>query len=357
MSRLDDLPPDQKAALSLLLRRRDSYADIAAVLNISERAVHDRAHAALALLAPQQARALTPGQRMEIGDFLLSQQRAEEERGATLRLLETSPDARAWAQALVSELAPIGDGALPHIPTGESLHAPAPADLASEIPGSATERAPAAPASTSALAADAATQAAPGGAPVSGRAAAPATAASARDGGRPALPVSRTAGAVLLAVLIAGVVLAAVLIPSGGGSSKHSATSAKTPASRGAPGSTSAAKPAVDKRITLTAAEPGSHAKGVALVLSEGGKRAFYLAAEGMPPTNGFFYAVWLYSSPTHAEPLGKSAPVTSNGRLQGGALLPSDAGSFSHLIVTRETNEHPSKPGPIVLTGEFALH
>ena len=342
MSRLDDLPPDQKAALSLLLRRRDSYAGIAAMLNISERAVHDRAHAALAMLAPQQARALTPEQRQEIGEFLLDQQRAEGTRSATLHLLESSPDARAWARALVSELEPIGDSALPRIPTGETA-------------ATAAAPAPTAPDARADTATPA--HAAPGTGPAPVRAPAAATAAPARAAARPALPVSRTAGAVLLALLIAGVVLAVVLIPSGGGSSKHSAASGKTPPSRGSAAATSGAKPTVDKRITLSPVEAGSHAKGVALVLSEGGKVAFYLAAEGMPPSNGFFYAVWLYSSPTHTEPLGKSPPVTSNGRLQGGALLPSDAGSFSHLIVTRETNEHPSKPGPIVLSGTFALH
>jgi hypothetical protein len=73
MSRLDDLPPDQRATLSLLLRTRRTYADVAALLDISERAVHDRAHAALAVLATTQARALTPDQRAEVGDYLLGQ--------------------------------------------------------------------------------------------------------------------------------------------------------------------------------------------------------------------------------------------------------------------------------------------
>ena len=73
MSRLDDLPPDQRAALSLLLRQRKAYAEVAAMLQISERAVHDRAHAALAVLAPRQARELAPERREQIGDYLLGQ--------------------------------------------------------------------------------------------------------------------------------------------------------------------------------------------------------------------------------------------------------------------------------------------
>jgi archaellin len=169
--------------------------------------------------------------------------------------------------------------------------------------------------------------------------------------------VSRTAGAVLLAALIAAAVLAAVLIPSGGGSSKSSAAGRTTPASRGEVASANGAKPAVDKRITLRPSQASSQAVGVALVLSESGKHAFYLAAEHMAPSKGFFYAVWLYNSATSSEPLGKSPPVSSNGRLQGGALLPSNASKYSRIVVTRETNEHPSKPGPIVLSGAFALH
>jgi hypothetical protein len=325
MSRLDDLPPDQKAALSLLLRRRQSYADLAAVLDISERAVHDRAHAGLATLAPAQARALSAEERERIGDFLLGQQHGDDERAGTLLVLASSPDARAWAQALVAELAPIGDGALPTIPTDDDTAA-------------APARAPSAP-------------------PTSTPQAAPAEAAApARTGGRPQLPVSRTAGAILLAVLVAGVVLAVLLIPSGGSSPKPAAAS-KAPASRGEAASTSGTTPTQDKRIVMRPVEAGSKAIGVALVLSEGSKYAFYLAAEHMQPSSGFFYAVWLYNSPTSAEALGKSPAVGADGRLQGGALLPADAASFGHLLVTRETNEHPSHPGTIVLSGSFSLH
>ena len=58
MSPLDDLAPDQSAVLSLLLRRRKSYAEVASLLRIEERTVRDRAHAALTALAPAQAASL-----------------------------------------------------------------------------------------------------------------------------------------------------------------------------------------------------------------------------------------------------------------------------------------------------------
>ena len=99
------------------------------------------------------------------------------------------------------------------------------------------------------------------------------------------------------------------------------------------------------------------NANGTAYVLSDGGRRAFYVAAQGLPPSSGFFYAVWLYNSPSSAEPLGRASSVSSNGRLQGGNPLPSNASDYAKFIVTRETSTHPSQPGPMVLSGSFTLH
>jgi len=184
-----------------------------------------------------------------------------------------------------------------------------------------------------------------------------------RAAGLPSLPPSsRRAGAVLLAALVAGVIAAVVLIlDSGSGSShKHPKATAGTSATAGNTGQTSstqATKTKEDKRITLRPPPgSGSHALGVAEVLSEGSKYAFYMAAEGLPPSHGFFYAVWLYNSPTSAEALSKSPAVGSDGRLQGGALLPANAGSYHRMLLTRETSERPTHPGPIVLSGAFAL-
>jgi hypothetical protein len=42
---------------------------------------------------------------------------------------------------------------------------------------------------------------------------------------------------------------------------------------------------------------------------------------------------------------------------LQGGALLPADAAKYHEMIVTKETNERPTRPGQVVLRGSFGLH
>ncbi len=114
--------------------------------------------------------------------------------------------------------------------------------------------------------------------------------------------------------------------------------------------------PTEDARLALTSPDPTSKASGVVEVLSEGSQHAYYLAAEHLPPSRGFFYAVWLYNSPTSHQALNKSPAVGSNGTLQGGSLLPANAGQYHQILLTRETSERPTRPGPIVLSGPFKL-
>ncbi|HEY8303710.1 MAG TPA: sigma factor-like helix-turn-helix DNA-binding protein [Solirubrobacteraceae bacterium] len=174
---------------------------------------------------------------------------------------------------------------------------------------------------------------------------------------------SRVGGAVLLGGLVVAVVVAVILL-SGGGKSPSS-TSASTQTTTGAQSTSTAtstspssgARPKLDKKLTLEAVEPSLKASGEAYVLSQGSRRAFYVAAQGLPPSSGFFYAVWLYNSPSSSAPLGRSPSVSSSGHLEGGGPLPSNAGDYAKIIVTRETSTHAAHPGPIVLSGAFALH
>jgi len=331
MSRLDDLPADQHATLSLLLGRRKSYAEVAALLSIPERAVHDRAQAALAVLAPKLARELTAEQRAEVGNYLLGQQGSVAERLATRGYLEGSAPARAWAGAVSTEILPLSSAPLPDIPTGPAVVAPAAAETPAAPQPADPDPSPAGPAR-------------PGWAR-----------------GQHPQPSSRLGGALLLAGILAAVIVAVILIAGGGGGSSHKTTSAAarssaaTSPAASTPTSTSGG-PTEDQRLTLTSPEPDSKAAGVVEILSEGGKHAFYLAAEHLPPSRGFFYAVWLYNSPTSHEALSKSPAVGSDGRLQGGALLPSNAGEYHTMLLTRETSERPTNPGPVVLSGAFSL-
>ena len=150
-----------------------------------------------------------------------------------------------------------------------------------------------------------------------------------------------------------------------GASTTSSTPSATSPGATGATGAATAstgatgtthAGPSEQARFALLPTDPASKTVGVAVILVEGTQHAFYLAAEKVPPTNGFFYAVWLYNSQNSFEALGKSPPVTADGRMQGGALLPDNAASFHRMIVTRETSNKPPHPGPIILSGSLKL-
>jgi hypothetical protein len=385
MSRLDDLPPDQRATLSLLLRSRKSYAEVAALLAIPTQAVHDRAHAALAVLAAPLARALTAERREQVGDYLLGQQDGVGERLATRTYLEGDPGAREWASAISEDLAPLASAPLPEIPSAAPQpDAPPHSSAAPASAGPALEAASATPESVAGLSsatlsasptAHAGADAQPAQAGASGDAgdAGQSPAGAGGAGGRrslPSAPSSRVGGALLLAAIVAGVIVAIVLLSGGGGSGKgsssgteggsasNSASSSGTSSS--ASGSTSTGgKAKEDRRITLRPADPASHAAGVAEVLSEGSQYAFYIAAERLPQSKGkgFFYAVWLYNSPTSHEALSRSPAVGSDGKMQGGALLPSDAGKYHTMLLTRETSSHPTHPGAVVLSGAFSLH
>ena len=326
MSRLDELPPDQRAALSLLLRQRKSYAEVALLLGIAERAVHDRAHAALAVLAPGQARELAPERREEVADYLLGQASVAERLLTRTYLAESGP-ARAWAQAITGELAPLAGSELPEIPQ----------------PAPPSEPARAVPPRPQPNGQSAATRPIP----VSE------VAASMSTSPPSAQPSSRLGGALLLAAIVVAIVVAVILITtSGGGSHKHTASS------KSSTSTTAATKtgPTVSPQIPLHSPSATSRSVGVVVVLSEKNKRAFYIEAQHLPATRGFFYAIWLYNSHTSAEALSRAPAVGSNHKLAGGAALPANAGQFRELLLTRETSSHPTHPGHTVLRGAFSL-
>jgi hypothetical protein len=343
MSRLDSLPPDLSATLALLLRQGKRYAEVAALLGIAEQAVHDRAHAGLALLAPGQARALSAEERERVGEYLLGQQ-DEQSAAATCAWLESGDGARAWARALESELAGLAAGGLPTVPTRAT---PDRASLA----GSGPSRAVAASTSPS-----------------------PASETPASPPAQGSPPASRVGGAVVLGGLavIAVVVVLFVVVGVGGGSShadgttdgnttSQPASSASTPASGSSTTTTGAGGGATShgKALALVPPDPAaSKAVGVAYVLAQKGEHAFYLFAKGLPAAPaGTFYAVWLEGSASKAPyPLGSLPAAGQTGLIEGGGPLPVDAGSYRRIIVTSETSHKPSHPGPTALGGPFTL-
>jgi hypothetical protein len=351
MSRLENIPPDLSAVLSLLLRRGKRYAEVAGMLGIQERAVHDRAHSALALLAPSQARGLSAAEREQLGEYLLGQQSAAAA-GRTRDFLAESPAGRAWAQALAGELAALATGPLPPIPAARQTAASSTSARGETAARSSREPAPGAPAPSSPSPVNAASQSS-----------------------------SRVGGAVVLGALaaIAIVVVLLVVGVGGGGGGSHTASqpsAAATTPKHGAGAGTSttagngasttsggaaagSASASHGKALTLTPPNPSaSKAIGVAYVLTQKGRRAFYVFAKALPElASGTFYAVWLEGATSAPDyPLGSLPAAGASGLVEGGGPLPSDAGSYSRIVVTTETSHHPSHPGPTVLGGAFSL-
>jgi hypothetical protein len=350
MSRVEDLPPDLRAVLSLLLGRHKHYGEIAAMLSIEEHAVHDRAHSALALLAPRQARGLSAAQREQVGEYLLGQA-PKAEQSAAVAYLESSAAARAWAHALATELAPLSTEKLPGIPAGGPTSGGPLAEGAAPNRGALP-------------AAGAHTPAPPGVSPAANA---------------PQAPSSRRGGALLLGGLAVVVVVAVALIVGlGGGSSPSSATTSSTPSQSGGSTSTATTTPSTTSTTTTTTTgksgsgkanephltatlplEPAnttSKALGLVEVIAEGHEHAFILAAEHLPPTSGFHYAAWLYNTPTDAYFLGGGTTVSSKGILKAAQALPQNAAHYATIILTEEHEERPTQPGPIVLSGAFKL-
>jgi len=355
MSRLDELPPDQRAALALLLGQRTSYAQLAGTLHISEQAVHDRAHAALAVLAPALARGVASEQREQVGDYLLGQQQGVAERLATRTLLKQSQPARAWASELATALAPLSAQPLPQIPDGDGA-APAPDGNPAQAGATASPAAAREPRATSPSPAAAreprATSPSPAAPPPPGGAPPPAPGA-AGERSSSALPSSRVGGAIVLALIVAAVVLAVVLLTKGGSSHNPAASSAR----RGTTATTTTG-PHIDQRFTLSSPTAGSSAAGAVALLSESGKRAFYIAAERLPPTQGrsYHYDIWLANSSGGTVALSEAPQVGSSGQLAGGAFLPSNAAEYNEMLLTRETTKRPAHPGPVLLHGRYSL-
>ena len=308
MARIDELPADQRAALQLLLKQGRSYDEIAQLLRIDESAVRERARAALDNLGPDSVDDLTLEQQDEVADYLLGQQSAAR-RAATREFLERSPAGRAWARVVAGELRPIAGDDLPDIPAEA-----AEVDEAFEALHARTTH---------------------------------------RERTQKS---SRVGGALLLAGLAIGLVFIVLLATGtiggddgdGGGDNGGTETTATT---------STQAQPQVEAQINLTPPEgQGGDAAAVAQIARQGDQRAVALVAQGLErATENRFYAIWLYSSASKAKFLGFPNPQpTNNGRMETGFALPEDANQYDSLVVTRETEEQPKRPGTIVLRGQL---
>ncbi len=326
MATLETLPADQRAVLSLLLRQGRSYEQIATMLRIDRVAVRSRALAAVAALAASEpadgvnaalatsesVNLLTAEQRAQVSDYLLAQL-SPEAAAQTRAQLASSPVQLRWARAAAWELASLSSAPLESLPR---------ASLAK--------------------------------------------------------PSSRRGGAILLA-LVAAIAVAVVLVAllsggsathntttgrqsnstlasNAGSSSQQSATAAQTQTSS----TSSAAKVDILGQVNLLSQDPAyASAVGVAQIVRVGAQTGLVLVAQAMPANPaGEFYAVWLSSAPTESRLLGfVQERLTKTGDLRGDTVLQSTDSRYTKLLVTLETQSHPTVPGKVVLEGAFTLN
>ena len=313
MAPIDDLAPDQRAVLQLLLKQGKAYTELATLLRISPDAVRERAVTALEALGPRDGAPLAPERRSEIADYLLGQQSASE-RQATREFLEGSAAGRAWARVVAGELKPLGGDNLPDIPVErEEVEEAFDAKDAREARRAEVQRS------------------------------------------------SKVGGAVLLvgAVIVA---VALILIIRGGGddnktsgSDKQASTPATTTTSTGTTG-----QPQIVKQVNLKPGQGGT-AKGVLFILRQNNQLAFAVRAQGIPPTNSKrFYAVWLAGDGVQPKPLGFAPAVSgkgeARGRLEFANAFPSGANRYNTFLITRETASSPKQPGLTVLSGPLSF-
>jgi hypothetical protein len=305
MSRLDALPPDQKAVLALLLRQGKGYDDLSELLRLDATAVRSRAYDAVDALGPGPA-GLPADRRHALADWLLGQQPPEEAE-ATRAFAQGSAAARAWAHAVARELEPLAGDRLPEIPAEDELATAEPATAAT----------PFAPAPTAA---------------------------------RPR--VSRRGGAILIGgVLALAVALVLVLtLTGGGGKGTDASTAADTTA-------TTRPQPRVEAQVELRAPKgaPAAKAIGISQVVDVGGQQVVNAVAQGLPATKKAVYGIWLYAGPSKTKLIGAFDKTDNSGHLLFQAAAPSDLSAYSEMLVTRETSGQPKRPGPIYLRGTIA--
>jgi hypothetical protein len=298
MATFDQLSPEQRAIVELVLQQGKAYPELADMLGMPEPRVRELARDALVELAPVSVRGVEEDWRGQLADYVLGQQSGPEAT-ATKGHLRRSEAARSWARSLLDSLEQLyPDGSLPAIPDGER--------------GRGAKRPAAAPAPTT----------------------------------EPARGLA-SAGPVMLRRLLAGagavvLVLLVVLVwPIGllTGDDDNDGGGSSPPAAQAGGGA--------------SAGNINAETRGQAVIAEQDGKPQILVTATKLPPSgNDSAYQVWLYNNDKARKSLG--AQVTdAQGNLQAGATLPSDYRKYEFVDVTKvAVNGQSLRTGESVLRG-----
>jgi hypothetical protein len=329
MATLDQLGPEQRAIIELLLTRGQSYEDLSGVLSLPTARVRELAREALSELAPSTAERVDPQWRGQLADYILGQQTGPEAL-ATRGHLKSSEPARMWSLSLLDSLHGLfANGARPEIPgAGESSRRP------ERGAGSAREG----------------FRAAAGR--VRGRSASGAGDSALSPEARQVVLRRRLivgAAGLLLALAVGGAIFAATREDDEPAARAGSAAGgAPTP-----PGQPAAAAPRVLGQVLLRPTS-GEQGVGRATLAEQAGRRLLVVQAQDLGRVaRDEVLEVWLYNSDDDARSLG--AQKVERGRFQGLGDLPADAARYRSIDVSREqTDRNPRHSGDSVLRGNL---
>jgi hypothetical protein len=284
MASYDQLSAQQRAIIDLVLKRGQSYDQLADTLGMPVARVRELARESLTSLAPVSAGAVDEGWRAQIADYLLNQQEPTEA-AATRGHLRRSEAARAWSRSVLDSLEHLyANGDLPTIPAGDNG----------------------------------------GGAAAEPRRREPRPARAALSPEAAAVVQRRRLFA--LGGGVAALLFILLIWPVGllfGDDSDDGG------------GSQAKAKPQLVGSVALRP-PGGGQANGIAIVTRTGEKLELSIQAKVEPTARDEAYEVWLYDSPQEAQSLG--AQVTdAQGNFAGRVALPDDYRDFRFIDISRE--------------------
>jgi len=280
MATFDQLSPEKRAIVELVLQQGKTYPELADMLGMPESRVRELARNALVQLAPVSVRGVEDDWRGQLADYVLGQQSGPEAT-ATKGHLRRSEAARSWARSLLDSLEQLyANGSVPAIPEGERGRAKRPVAEPSTEPARAGGLTTADPVMRRRLLAGAA-----------------------------------AAAVLLLAVLVWPIGLVTGDDDTGGGSDNQPAAQTGNENQQAANGQPT----------------------GVAVVVDTDGKKQLLVQAAQLAPSGqNEGYYVWLYNSPSDARSLGGQV-TDQQGSYQAIGAFPADYAKYKFIDVTRQ--------------------
>ncbi|MFL5911460.1 MAG: sigma factor-like helix-turn-helix DNA-binding protein [Gaiellaceae bacterium] len=307
MATFDQLDPEQRAIIELVLGSGRSYDSLADMLDATPSRVRELARDALGELSPATASRVDPEWRGQLADYVLGQQSGPEST-ATQGHLKRSEAARTWTYSLLDSLDHLyANGTQPTVPSA--------GDGASAPPRRERERKRERERPVREKRAEREREREP--------LRKPAAAEPMSDEARKVVRRRRIIGGAIGLVVLAGVIVGIVALTSGGGSSnKKSPKKASTPVK-------------VLGSIILNP-QGGAKARGVAVIAQRGNQKQLIVQAALPASAQGDAYVVWLFNSPQDAISVGAQV-ADKQGRFQGAGPLPANYQRYKSINVTKQ--------------------